>query len=157
MSHGWWHHQHRVWNILPFLTFVNVPLSRLRGSVSHVCRVAGGRARLQPALISRLCALMRQAAQELGQRDTKRETAAFDPVEMVRRLNDGRKRAREFAIAQELEVRRAVREVAQGQAGSEPSTITANLLIERMDAGGAQDAGSLGGKPADPRGAQASA
>jgi hypothetical protein len=38
---------------------------------------------------------MRQAAQELGQWDTKSETAAFDPVEMVRLLHEGRKRARE--------------------------------------------------------------
>jgi hypothetical protein len=34
-------------------------------------------------------ALMRQAAQELGRWDTKTKTAAFDPVEMVRRLNEG--------------------------------------------------------------------
>jgi hypothetical protein len=68
MSHGWWHHQHRVWNILPFLTFVNVPLSRLRGSV---------------------------------------------------------KRVLDFDIARELKARRAARgELEQGQAKSEPSTIS---------------------------------
>ena len=43
---------------------------------------------------------------------------------MVRRLHEGRKRARELAIAQELEVRRAVRELEQRQAKNEPSTIS---------------------------------
>jgi hypothetical protein len=57
---------------------------------------------------------MRQAAQELGQWDKKSETAAFDPVEMVRRLDEARKRVRELAIAQELEVRRAAWELEQG-------------------------------------------
>jgi hypothetical protein len=42
------------------------------------------------ALLAEFRAIMRQAAQNLGQWDTKGETAAFDPVEMVRRINEGR-------------------------------------------------------------------
>jgi len=45
----------------------------------------------------------RQAAQELGQWDTKSETAAFDATEMVRLLHEGRKRARESWEARQLE------------------------------------------------------
>jgi hypothetical protein len=39
-----------------------------------------------------LCALMRQAAEELGQWDTKSETAGFDPGELVRVLHEGPER-----------------------------------------------------------------
>ena len=46
---------------------------------------------------------MRQAAQELGQREAKNETAAFDPAEMVRRIREGRERATENWEARELE------------------------------------------------------
>jgi hypothetical protein len=42
---------------------------------------ASPRERFAPHAESR--ALMRQAAQDVGQWDTKSETAAFDPVEMV--------------------------------------------------------------------------
>jgi hypothetical protein len=66
---------------------------------------------------------MRQEAQELSQWDKKSE-AAFDPVEMVKLLHEGRRRARELAIVQKLKVRRAARVLEQGQAQSEPSTIS---------------------------------
>jgi hypothetical protein len=46
---------------------------------------------------------MRQAAQELGQWDTKSETATFDTVEMVKLLHEGRRRAREFYQARQVE------------------------------------------------------
>ena len=41
-----------------------------------------------------------------------------------RRLNDAGKRSRELAIGQELKVRRAARELEQGEAKTEPSTIS---------------------------------
>jgi hypothetical protein len=70
----------------------------------------------------------RQAAQELGQVGHKERSGPLrprlDPSELVRRLHEGRKRAREFWIARELEVRRAVQELEQGNAKSEPSTIS---------------------------------
>jgi hypothetical protein len=47
---------------------------------------------------------MRQAAHELGQWDTKSETAAVDPAEMVRLLHKGRRRARGNWEARKLEV-----------------------------------------------------
>jgi hypothetical protein len=59
--------------------------------------------RADTALLAELRAIMRQAAQELGQRDKKSETAAFDPVEMVRRLDGARMRAREPWQAREVE------------------------------------------------------
>ena len=52
-------------------------------------------------------AAVRQGAQELGQWDTKSESAAFDVAQMVRLLHEGRKRTRDLAIAQKLEVRRS--------------------------------------------------
>jgi hypothetical protein len=53
------------------------------------------------------------------------QTARFDAAELVRILDEGRRRAREFATAQELKVRRAARELEQGNAKSEASTISA--------------------------------
>jgi hypothetical protein len=59
--------------------------------------------RADVAVVATLCALMRQAAQELGQWDTKSEKAPFDQAEIVRRLNEGRARACEnWEKSQEL-------------------------------------------------------
>jgi hypothetical protein len=80
--------------------------------------------RADTALMATLGTVTRQAAQELGQWNKKSETAAFDPVERVRRLHEGRNRVFDFAVAQELKARRAARELEQGQAKSEPSTIS---------------------------------
>jgi hypothetical protein len=67
---------------------------------------------------------MRQAAQELGQWDTKSEAAGFDPAELVRILHEGRARARENWEARQLEVHRAVDELELGDATSQPGTIS---------------------------------
>jgi hypothetical protein len=86
----------------------------------HDQRLVAG---LDTALLAALCALLRQAVQELGQRDTKRETAAFDPAEMVRILHEGRKRARESWEARQLEGGKAAQELAQRDAKSEPALL----------------------------------
>ena len=45
------------------------------------------------ALLAELRAIVRQAAEELGQWGRKSETGAFDSADMVRLLHDGRGRA----------------------------------------------------------------
>ena len=50
--------------------------------------------KVDTALLAELRNHERQAAQELGQWDTKSEAAGLDPAEMVRILHEGRTRAR---------------------------------------------------------------
>jgi hypothetical protein len=83
-----------------------------------------------------LGAVTRQGAQELVRWDTKSEAAGLDRAEMVRLPHEGRKRAREFAIARQLEVRRAAGRWRRGRQGANPvrSPRLVDLAVESRPA-----------------------
>jgi hypothetical protein len=70
--------------------------------------------------MAELRAIMRPAAQDLGQWDTKSEAAGLDHAELVRVLHEGRKRARESWEARQLAMRQSAQELGQGDATSQP-------------------------------------